>query len=109
MPAEIVPAVETAGLPSTSIPDLFKAMANGSTAALEAIPGMNDGILNAYSIATKVAYGHAFRIVYLSTLGFFALGMIASFFVVDVKELLTDFVNKTVDKSSILPWKEEKA
>ncbi len=102
-----MPAVENAGLPASSILDLFQAMANGTAAALEAVPGMNDNILGAYALATKVAYTHAFRIVYLSTLGFFALGMIASFFVVDITELLTGFVNKTIHKPSVLQKREE--
>ncbi|KAJ9608501.1 hypothetical protein H2200_007489 [Cladophialophora chaetospira] len=106
LPAEIVPAVENAGLPASSISDLFQAMANGTAAALETVPGMNGDILGAYVVATKVAYGHAFRVVYLSTLGFFALGMIASFFVVDITELLTGFVNKTIHKPSVLQKKE---
>ena len=103
-----MPAVEAAGLPTSSISDLFDAIANGTDAALEAVPGMTDSILGAYDIATKLAYGHAFRIVYLSSLGFFAMGMIASCFVVDIKEYLTSFVNKTIQKPAALPKIEEK-
>lgn len=82
-------------------------MGNGTAAALRAVPGMNDNILGAYSLATKVAYGHAFSIVYLSTLGFFALGVVASLFVVDITELLTGFVNKTIHKSPLVQKREE--
>lgn len=109
LPAEIVPAVENAGLPASSISDLFEAMANGTAAAFEAVPGMNENILGAFEIATKVAYGRAFRIVYLSTLGFFAMGMVASFFVRDISELLTGFVNKTIHKPAVMQKKEEQA
>lgn len=111
LPIEITSAVEEAGLPASSIPALFQAIANGTIAALDSVPGMNENILRAYVTAGKVAQGHAFRVVYLSTLGFFAVGMIASFFVRDVGELLTGFVNKTIHKSSDLQSnaKEEKA
>lgn len=69
---------------------------------------MNDEILGAFDIATKIAYGRAFRIVYLSTLGFFACGMAASFFVRDITELLTWFVNKTTHQPPVFQKKKEK-
>lgn len=98
LPQEITPAVSSAGLPASSLPDLFAAMGNGTAAALEAVPGMNGQILEALSVATRDAYSHAFKIVYLATLAFTAIGLIASFFVTDVEEFLTDYVNKTIRK-----------
>ena len=82
-------------------------MANGTAAAFEAVPGMNENVLEAFDIASKVAYGRAFRVVYLSTLGFFAMGMAASFFVRDISELLTGFVNKTITRPAGLQQKKE--
>lgn len=95
---EIVPAVEGAGLPASSLPDLFVAMRNGTTAALQTVPGMNDKVLSAFVLATKHAYAHAFKIVYLTTLAFTGVGTIAAFFITDVKEHLTNYVNKTIHK-----------
>ncbi|KAJ9641294.1 hypothetical protein H2204_002972 [Knufia peltigerae] len=98
LPQEITTAVEAAGLPASSIPDLFAAVANGTQAALEAVPGIDIGVLDALTLATKHAYTHAFKIVYLSSLGFTGIGLIAAFFVKDVNDYLTNYVNKTLHK-----------
>lgn len=101
LPAEIVPAVTSAGLPTTSGPDLFAAITNGTAAALQAVPGMNADILGALDSATKVAYSNAFKIVYLSSLAFAGLAIIAAFFVVDVDHYMTNYVNKTIHKPKV--------
>lgn len=59
---------------------------------------MDIGVLDALTLATKHAYTHAFKIVYLSTLGFTGIGLIAAFFVKDVNDYLTNYVNKTLHK-----------
>jgi hypothetical protein len=82
-------------------------MANGTAAALDAVPGITDQVKTAYGVATKAAYADAFHVVYLSSLGFFALGLIAAFFIVDVTELLTGFVNKTIHKPKIFQRAEK--
>jgi hypothetical protein len=101
LPQEIVPAVEKAGLPATSLPALFAAMTNGTTAALEAVPGMKMSILAAFSAATRAAYTHAFKIVYLSSIAFASLAFIGCIFVTDVDKYMTDFVNKTIHKPNM--------
>ena len=98
LPAEIVPAVEEAGLPASSITALFAAMAKGTTAALEAVPGINATIMAAYALATQDAYMHAFKVVYLSSIAFTAVAITASIFVTDVDKYMTNFVNKTIHK-----------
>jgi len=45
LPADLVPAVTKAGLPASSVPALFAAMTNGTTAALEAVPRITPNIL----------------------------------------------------------------
>jgi hypothetical protein len=98
LPQEIVPAVGGAGLPASSVPELFAAISNGTSAALEAVPGMNDVVLEALRLATKHAYAHAFKIVYLATLAFTGVGLIAAFYITDVDDYLTNYVNKTIHK-----------
>jgi Fungal trichothecene efflux pump (TRI12) len=98
LPQEIVPAVQDAGLPASSIPDLFAAVANGTAAALEMVPGMSNGVLDALVLATKHAQAHAFKVVYLATLAFTGIGLIAAFFITDVNAYLTNYVNKTIHK-----------
>lgn len=96
LPQEIVPAVEAAGLPASSLPQFFAAMTNGTAAAFETVPGINASILAAFGLATKHAYSHAFKIVYLSSLSFAGIAIVAALFVVDVDKYMTNFVNKTI-------------
>ncbi|KIW93878.1 uncharacterized protein Z519_05193 [Cladophialophora bantiana CBS 173.52] len=101
LPQEIVPAVLSAGLPASSIPDLFMAITNGTAAALEEVPRMTDGVLDAVALATKLAYAHAFKIVYLATLAFTGIGLVSAFFITDVDAFLTNYVNKTIRKPKV--------
>jgi uncharacterized membrane protein len=83
------------------MPDLFSAIANGTAAALNQVPGMTDDILDALGLATKMAYGQAFKIVYLATLSFTGIGLVAAFFITDVDAFLTNYVNKTIHKPKL--------
>ena len=98
LPQEIIPAVQDAGLPASSIPDLFAAVTNDSAAALEMVPGMSNGVLDALALATMQAQAHAFKVVYLATLAFTGIGLVAAFFITDVNSYLTNYVNKTIHK-----------
>lgn len=101
LPREITLAVEAAGLPSSSLPDLFTAITNGTQAALEAVPGVDSGVLDAVETGTKQAYTLAFRLVFLTTLSFTGIGVIAAFFVKSVDDYLTNYVNKTLHKPTL--------
>ncbi|KEF58693.1 uncharacterized protein A1O9_06619 [Exophiala aquamarina CBS 119918] len=101
LPQKIVPEVEAAGLPASSIPDLFTAIANGTEAALMAVPGFDNEVLDALALATKHAYAHTFKIVYLSTFAFTGVGIAASFFITDVNAYLTNYVNKTLHRPNL--------
>lgn len=103
LPQDVVPAVQEAGLPSSSITQLLKAISQGNTVAIDKIAGMNDLIRTALDAATKHAYARAFKIVYLSSLGFGGLSIVAAFFVTDVDKYMTNFVNKRVDRSQVRP------
>lgn len=101
LPQDIVPAVESAGLPASSVPALFAAMTNGTTAAFESVPGINAKILSAFAEATKDAYAHAFKVVYLSSIAFAGIAIVASLFVTDIDKYMTNFVNKTIHKPKV--------
>lgn len=102
LPQQIIPAVKAAGLPASSIPDLFIAITNGTSTALENVPGMNESVFEALELATKLAYTHAFKVVYLATVAFTGIGLIAAFFIVDVDHYLTSYVNKTIHKPKLI-------
>jgi hypothetical protein len=95
LPAEIIPAVEQAGLPPKSVPALFAALPTGT---FDSVPGVTPKVLAALADATRLAYIHAFKIVYLSTLAFTAVSIVACFFVTDISKYLTNYVNKTIHK-----------
>lgn len=89
--AELIPAaVLKAGLPQSSIPDLFKAIMAGTTKALATVPGISPSILGALGMAEQDAFAGAGKVVFLATIAFGATGVIASFFVRNIDHLLTD-------------------
>lgn len=98
MPQEVIPAVTKAGLPAGSVKALFAAVAKGTTAALDKVPGMTTAIKVALAAAQKRAYARSFSVVYLSSLSFGGLALVVAFFATDVDKYLTNFVNKTVVK-----------
>jgi hypothetical protein len=97
MAANIPPAVIGAGLPPSSVPAVFAAMRNGTAAALQAVPGINAGIIAAYQTARKDSYSQSFQTVYLSAIAFGSIALLASFWIPNVDKLMTNFLNKRVD------------
>lgn len=77
------------------------AIANGTQAALAAVPGVDNGVLDALDVATKTAYAHAFKIVYFATLAFTGIGLVSAFFITDVSAYLTNYVNKTIHRPTL--------
>lgn len=60
---------------------------------------MNATILAAVTVARKKAYSSSFAIVYLSSIAFGGLALIAAFFTSNVDSFMTNFVNKRVDNT----------
>lgn len=71
-------------------------MAKGTAAAFATVPGFNAHIGAALTLATQTAYRDAFKVVYLTSLAFTGTAIIACFFVTDINQYLTNFVNKTI-------------
>ncbi|CAK7202067.1 hypothetical protein SEUCBS139899_004787 [Sporothrix eucalyptigena] len=95
---DVTAAATNAGLPASSLPDVFTALNNGTTAALDAVPGMNSTIAQAVTDGNLLGYHQAFKLVFLSTIAFGGIAIIASFFVQDVSMYLNNFVNKTIHR-----------
>jgi len=106
LPARVVPAVSAAGLPATSITALFAAITNGTAAAFAAVPGFSADIGAVTTEAVQDAYSSSFMVVYLSSLAFGGLSIIAAFFATDLAKYLTNFVNKSVDARHTLGERE---
>lgn len=74
--SHVPPAAESAGLPASSIPDLFKAITAGTAAALEAVPGMTPEIAAAVGAAVPDAYAAAYAYVYYAAIAVGLVGLI---------------------------------
>ncbi|KAJ5668718.1 hypothetical protein N7462_009788 [Penicillium macrosclerotiorum] len=92
LPRDVSAAAVKAGLATSSLTDLLEAVAAGTTAALEAVPGMTDSILTAVSNAEKTAYSQSFRTVFLASIAFGGLAIIAAFLSVPVDDKLNNVV-----------------
>jgi hypothetical protein len=89
IPQKVIPAVTALGLPSSSLPSLLQSIALGD---FSAVPGISPEIIAATGAAVKDAYALSFRTVYLCTLPFGALLIIAGLFSPNVEQYLTDEV-----------------
>ena len=89
IPNRVSPAAIAAGLPSSSLPALFSGITIGN---FTSVPGINAEIIAATGGALKLAYADTFRIVYLCTLPFGVLLIIAALFSPNVEQYLTNDV-----------------
>lgn len=96
LPANVAPAALKAGLPTADLPALFAAIAAGTPTAMEAVPGINPSVIAAVGDAIKVAYSQAFKTVYLTSIAFGGLAVIAALFITSIDGLLTDFVARKI-------------
>jgi len=83
-------------LPTADLPALFTALAVGTPTALGAVPGINPTVIAAVGDAVKVAYSQAFKTIYLTSIAFGGLAIIAALFITSVDGLLTDFVARKI-------------
>ncbi|KAI4913617.1 hypothetical protein J4E90_005336 [Alternaria incomplexa] len=89
IPQKVMPAALAAGLPETSLPALFTSITAGD---FSAVPGISPEIIAATGQAVKSAYALSFRTVYLCTLPFGVLLIIAAVLSPNVEQYLTDEV-----------------
>ncbi|ERT01322.1 hypothetical protein HMPREF1624_02566 [Sporothrix schenckii ATCC 58251] len=97
MKPDITKAVEAAGLPASSLTRLFDAIANGTAAALQAVPGFTPAVNDAVIDGRKSAYATALADVYLTSIAFGMIALLTIFYGRDdIESKFTNFVNKTV-------------
>jgi len=94
----VTAAITAAGLPASSVAGYLMALSNGTTAAYEAVPGINTAIIASGTDAYKLANASAYRVVFLSTIAWSVVGVIATLFLPDVDKLLTRQVATTLHK-----------
>lgn len=96
LPEYVTPAATNAGLPASSLTALFAGITAGD---FSTVPGINAQITTAVAAAVKHAYSVAFRTVFLCTLPFGALLLIAALISPNVEEYLTDEVARKLHGS----------
>ncbi|KAF2440088.1 fungal trichothecene efflux pump [Karstenula rhodostoma CBS 690.94] len=89
IPQYVAPAALEAGLPESSLAALFAAISAGDYST---VPGITPEIISVTSAAVKHAYSLAFRTVYLCTLPFGVLLLIAAVLSPNVEKYLTNEV-----------------
>lgn len=91
--AKYIPAaVIDAGLPKSSLAALFEAIATGTSDALAAVPGYNAKVAAALGTAEQDAFAGAVKVLFLTTISFGCLGIIAACFTKSIDHLMTDKV-----------------
>ena len=96
IPAQVPPALISAGLPATSIADFSKAVTASTPAAFAAVKGLTSEILAIGLAAYKVASASAYQTVFLSTIAFSGVAMILALFAPNVDDKMTDEVISTI-------------
>lgn len=89
IPQKVMPAALGAGLPESSLTALFEGITLGN---FNAVPGISSEIVVATTDGVKEAYKLTFRTVYLCTIPFGVLLIIAALFTPNVEQYLTDEV-----------------
>ncbi|PGH00780.1 hypothetical protein AJ80_09119 [Polytolypa hystricis UAMH7299] len=98
VPAAVTPAVTAAGLPDASVPSLLQALSVGTEAAYEAVKGLTPDILAVATDANKHGSAEAYKTVFLTTIAFTGIALIASLFLPNAENLMTGKVATTLHK-----------
>ncbi|KAK5115251.1 hypothetical protein LTR62_001451 [Meristemomyces frigidus] len=101
LPKFVGPAAVQAGLPSSSLPALLVGLGTGS---FDAVPGVNAAILAAIGSPVKQAYANSFRMVFLATIPFGVILLVAAvLYCPNVEDYLTDEVARKLQGTSSKP------
>ena len=110
----ITPAALGAGLPQSSIPDLFQALATNNPNATLAVPGMTPEIAQAVQQAALVAITKAYQYIHLSSISFGCIAIAAAIYLKPLDHLMTSHTptrvahNTREAKEAIVEITEEK-
>jgi hypothetical protein len=94
-------AAVQAGLPKSSVPALLEAIATGE---FDDVDGLTPKVLGAALDASHIVYAEAYRLAWASIIPFVVLAIVAVIFIKQVRELMTDHVDASVEKA---PLKEK--
>lgn len=91
-----IPAILRAGLPESSLTALTSAIASGSQAALKAVPGMTDAILEVTNDTVSTSYASTYAYVYYTAVALGGVSIIAAVLVRDFDQYLNDHVSRQI-------------
>jgi hypothetical protein len=92
-------AAVSAGLPQSSLPALFKALASSEPEATAEVPGMTSVILAEVLNASHWAYSRAYNVAWASVIPFVVLALLSVACLKGVEELMTDHTEASVEKA----------
>jgi hypothetical protein len=104
---KVAKAATGAGLPASSVPGLLEAIGAGT--GFDKVPGLNDTILDQALDARDWAYARAYNLAWASIIPFVALAIVAVFFIKQVKELMTEHVEASVETKAAGARTDEEA
>jgi hypothetical protein len=94
IPGQISQAITGTAFDPANIRSLIQAAVSNSAEAFAEIPGVTEQIITNSQSAVKIAYTQAYRVVYLTALGFAALALICALLASN-----TDPAKKTLEKA----------
>ncbi|KAJ5908730.1 hypothetical protein N7495_001412 [Penicillium taxi] len=92
LPEKISSAALESGLPQSSLNSLLEATSSGNAMAIGAVPGITDHIVQAVFTATRIAYADSFSTVFLVSILFGGLAVIATLASASVDDKLDNSV-----------------
>jgi hypothetical protein len=95
-----------AGLPASSLKNLFEGIALGS---FNSVPGITPAIAVAVGTAVKTAYSHAFKVVFLISIAFGVCFIAAALMSPNVEDYLTGEVARRLVKGQPFMEKDEES
>lgn len=96
IPAQVPPALISAGLPASSVPAYLQALQLGAD-AIAAVPGITSQIMVIGYRAYQEASADAFRTVYLATIAFSAASVVLTWWAPNTDDLMTEKVAATLN------------
>lgn len=97
IPRKVAPAVIGSGLPASSVASFIKALAVGPS-ALADVPGISPSIITAGTRAYQEANANSFRTVFLTTIAFSCVALVATLLLPNLDSLMSDKIATTLGK-----------
>lgn len=91
-------AALAAGLPASSVPSLLQALQQGHESVVDNVPGANATIVASAQTASQGAYAHAYHRAWACLIPLVVVAMAAVACLKDVKHLMTDKIEATVER-----------